>query len=666
MRSAPYAYDAMSRLRSRMYPDTTSVGFTYTPTGRRATASDARGVTSYAYDTRDRVVATVYPDGRELDYAYDARGARTKLTAKVGASVLTTTTRYDASGRAIEIVDPTGRKTTLAYDAAGQRTALTYPNGTTTSYTYDMRGRVARIHAGADATDVTSFAYTMDAAGRRTRIDELAGVTRMYGYDGIDRLTSEAVTGSLAYVKTFAYDPVGNRLTQTTTGAGADVVTYGYDTRDRLLTENATSYAYDANGNTTTKSGEATYAWDFDNRLVGVSTTASGKVANDYDVDGTRVRTTVTPPAPGATSVTNLLVDTAGGLSHVVAETDAAGALTALYVRDGGELLAVMRPAGGGTWTTRWVHADALGSVRALTDEDGVVIDARAYEAFGTMNVEAGSDPLPYRFAGEPFEGVSGLANHRARWMDSGLGRFHGMDPADALVRVPSTLHRYAYARAEPIDRIDPSGQFDMVSVGGILGSLNLGIGDLVSLRPFMNAASGQNGIFPAGCMPSHASGTCNQVVLGRQLQDALLYINLTATGKLLIGSLINVVLTQVDFKKGGKDTALGKLVTWDPFQGLGIRANLGDYLTGRAAAGQTYSSILTPALGLAHELGHTTGSTDPDDNIGLWEKPIARQLRELGFSEGLRDSYDAKVDRVEVWDSTSNSLVPEGLQCER
>ena len=465
----------MSRLTSRTSPDTTSVGFTYTPTGRRATASDARGVTSYAYGTRDRVVATVYPDGRELDYAYDARGARTKLTAKVGASVLTTTTRYDASGRAIEIADPTGRKTTLAYDAARQRTALIYPNGTTTSYTYDTRGRVARIHAGADATDVTSFAYTMDAAGRRTRIDELAGVTRTYGYDGIDRLTSEAVTGSLAYVKTFAYDPVGNRLTQTTTGAGADIVTYGYDMRDRLLVENTTSYAYDANGNTTSKSGEATYTWDFEDRLVGVSTTESGTVANDYDVDGTRVRTTVTSPTPGADGVKNLLVDTTGGLSHVVAETGAAGTLTALYVRDGDELLAVMRPADTGTWTTRWIHHDVLGSVRALTDEAGVVVDARGYEAFGTKNVEAGSDPLPYAFAGEPFENASKLAYHRARWVDARLGRFFGIDPLVHEGPSRGVAHLFVYSDDDPLGRTDPSGNESMASVTVTVSITGLG-----------------------------------------------------------------------------------------------------------------------------------------------------------------------------------------------
>ena len=248
-----------------------------------------------------------------------------------------------------------------------------------------------------------------------------------------------------------------------TTGAGAASVGYSYDTRDRLTTESGATYAYDANGNITSKSGEATYAWDFENRLTSVTMSNGTVVRHAYDVDGNRVQTSVTPSG-GAATVTNFLVDAAGGLSHVVAESDAAGALGALYVRAANELFAVMRPGAG--WTTRYVHHDSVGSVRALTDETGVVVDARGYEAFGTMNVEAGSDPLPYRFAGEPFDGTSKLAYHRARWMDSRLGRFAGIDPFAGAVRDPRSLHGYAYAANDPSNKVDPNGrEFDLVSM---------------------------------------------------------------------------------------------------------------------------------------------------------------------------------------------------------
>jgi RHS repeat-associated protein len=186
-------------------------------------------------------------------------------------------------------------------------------------------------------------------------------------------------------------------------------------------------------------------------------------VAHTYDPDGNRVQTSVTPSG-GTATITNMLVDTVGcascggGLSQVVAETDGTASLTALYVRAGDELLAVMRPAGGGAWTTRFVHQDWLGSVRALTDETGTTTDTRGYEAFGTKNVEAGNDTLTYGFAGEPFQAESSLAYHRARWMDARVGRFEGMDPLQGVPERPSTLHAYSYGDGDPIDTVDPTG----------------------------------------------------------------------------------------------------------------------------------------------------------------------------------------------------------------
>jgi YD repeat-containing protein len=65
--------------------------------------------------------------------------------------------------------------------------------------------------------------YTLGLSGLRARVDEAGGVSRTYGYDPLNRLTSETVTGAgvADYRKTFTYDPVGNRMSQVTTGAGA-------------------------------------------------------------------------------------------------------------------------------------------------------------------------------------------------------------------------------------------------------------------------------------------------------------------------------------------------------------------------------------------------------------------------------------------------------------
>ena len=129
--------------------------------------------------------------------------------------------------------------------------------------------------------------------------------------------------------------------------------------------------------------------------------------------------------------------------------------------------------------------------MRALTDETGTTIDTRGYEAFGTKNVEAGSDPLTYGFAGEPFQQDSMLAYHRARWMDARVGRFEGMDAFDGDDMKPGTLHRYLYGSDQPTGHVDPSGNDDI----GLVADF--------SLRSIFNSFTGTpNGLYK-GTVPN-------------------------------------------------------------------------------------------------------------------------------------------------------------------
>jgi len=331
-----YTYDSLGRLLSRTYPDASVVSFTYTPDGRRATAVDARGTTSYAYDARRRLVQETYPDGRTLAFTYDAHGERTGVTANVGGQSLTTTTGYDPDGRPNQVTDPLGRAFSLTYDAAGNRSSIAYPNATNTSYGYDPLNRLTSLTTtGTTASDVVqSYAYSLDAAGKRTAVAESGGVGRAYGYDAIDRLTTETVTGSLAYSKAFTYDSVGNRLTQTTTGAGASGLTYTYDTRDRLSTAataggSTVTYSYDGNGNLIAKSDEASYAWDFENRLTAVDPNV-GPVNHTYDADGNRVRTVAPSGEAQAAAACN-----GNGATFVTSDTTTQGNWQGAYGSDG-------------------------------------------------------------------------------------------------------------------------------------------------------------------------------------------------------------------------------------------------------------------------------------------------------------------------------------------
>jgi YD repeat-containing protein len=141
--------------------------------------------------------------------------------------------------------------------------------------------------------------------------------------------------------------------------------------------------------------------WDFEDRLVKVTKADGTVVENVYDVDGVLVRMSVNGVAM------DLLVDTSGGLSHVVAEVDSSGAVSVLYVRAGDLLLEEVR---GGV--VKMYEADGLGSVRGLLDVSGAKTDTYSYEAFGSTLSSTDTDANPYRFAGVASHVVPPAASH--------------------------------------------------------------------------------------------------------------------------------------------------------------------------------------------------------------------------------------------------------------
>ena len=71
-----FQYDADNKLSAEQFPEGNTTLFTYTPTERRQTITDTRGVTRFAYDVCDRLISRTDPSGRSVQYTYDAAGTR--------------------------------------------------------------------------------------------------------------------------------------------------------------------------------------------------------------------------------------------------------------------------------------------------------------------------------------------------------------------------------------------------------------------------------------------------------------------------------------------------------------------------------------------------------------------------------------------------------------
>jgi len=281
--------------------------------------------------------------------------------------------------------------------------------------------------------------YAVDAVGNRTsKTDQLSGATSNFTYDAIYQLT-QAVQG-LNTTESYTYDAVGNRLSS----LGASP--YSYNSSNELTAKPGVAYTYDSNGNTLTKvdsTGTTTDAWDFENRLTSVTLPGSGgTVSFKYDPFGRRIQKS------SASGTTDYLYDGA----NVIEEVDSSGAVLARYTQGSGldEPLAVLRSG-----TTTYYEADGLGSVTSLSNSTGALANTYTYDSFGNLSASTGTVTNPLRYTAREFESETGLYYYRARYYDSGTGRFLGEDPLK-VNGVPKNV--YGYVLNNPVRYVDPDG----------------------------------------------------------------------------------------------------------------------------------------------------------------------------------------------------------------
>ena len=470
-----FQYDAMNRLVRRSFPGGSAVTATYTPTGRRNTLTDARGATVYQYDADDRLAHITHPGGEVVTYTYDGNGGLQQLSSPSGA----VSYEYDALNRLRRVSTPTGAFQ-YDYDLAGNPLQITAPNGVVSQSSYDARNLLTQIQHTLGGSTIGSFANSFSPTGRRLLMTEADSSVETYAYDSLDRLQSEARTGTNPRSISYEYDAVGNRTRMVRDGVATD---FSYDVDDRLLSAGGTTYTYDHNGNLvsqTSATAATTYDWDFENRLLS-ATGPSGVTQFAYDADGHRVE------RRAVDGVTQFLVDAHNltRLPQVLEERDGVGGLRARYTY-GTDLLAMTQGA-----ATSFYQYDGLGSTRILTDATGRVTDTYNYEAYGNLAASTGSTANPYRFAGEQFEPSVGFYNLRARNYDTTVGRFLGRDPEPGSLGDPRSRHPFAYTHGDPVNLIDPTGRFTLIEV-----SVSL---DVASVQASFDSKLVKNFFFPVG-----------------------------------------------------------------------------------------------------------------------------------------------------------------------
>jgi RHS repeat-associated protein len=449
-----YEYDAMSRLLVTR-PDPTlnepDVVFTYTPTGRRKTMVDVSGTTNYTYDDRDRLLTKQAPAGT-LTYGYDAADNVTSIRSS-NVDGTSFDYGYDDLGRLDRVIDNQNSPgiTQYTYDDVGNLKTDLRPNGVKAEYTYSPLNRLTNLTIDKAGATFASYAYTTDKTGRRLSLTESGGRTYTYTYDETYKLTREVMAGDPDPAKNgtvnYTYDAAGNRLSRISSLPGIPSANTAYDVNDRRTDE-----SYDANGNARVSSGHS-YVYDFENRIKSAD---GGAVRIVYDGDGNLASKTV----GGVT--TRYLVDevNATGYSQVLEEV-VNGEVQKRYTY--GHSIISQRQKINGVWTTSFYSMDGHGSVRQLTNTDGVVTDTYSYDAFGKLISQTGSTPNVYLYSGERFDPDLGLYHLRARYYNADHGRFTSMDPFPGFMEEPLGLHKYLYVHADPVNFVDPLGLAEAV-----------------------------------------------------------------------------------------------------------------------------------------------------------------------------------------------------------
>jgi RHS repeat-associated protein len=291
-RVTTFIYDAKGNLKTKtVTADGTSQTWQYTYTNGLLTRvngprTDVSDITNYTYDTLGNLASITNALGHIVQIpSYDVHGR--PLTV-VAPNLVTTTFAYDLRGR-LTSLNRAGYITTYEYDAAGLPRQITFPNQTFLRYSHDAAHRMIRI---ADSAN-NQIDYQLDAMGNRiqTSIHDPSGVLVAKINQTINSLNQVSlVTNAVGASTGFTYSPGGNLIS--TTDPLNRTTNYTYDALNRRVSETdslgfATAWQYDGQGLLqyveNPKGATTSYTHDkFGNQLQ-LQSPATGITTNTFD-----------------------------------------------------------------------------------------------------------------------------------------------------------------------------------------------------------------------------------------------------------------------------------------------------------------------------------------------------------------------------------------------
>ena len=524
-KATTYTYDKQRRITAITKPSGKSIAMTYSG-GRLAQVATAEATTTYTYDCGDNPSA-IESGNERFDFTYDG----SLLTSVVQSGVLNQTLTYGynsdlrvgsftyAGGSEAYVYNMDGQltevgNTEITYNELnGLPTAITRADGNfSKSMTYNGYGEIdgQTVQSGG-VTKYENVVSERTLTGKIKRRSENVGGGIMdgtdydYGYDDRGRLIEVKADGQA--VESYAYDANGNRESATGNGVTASA---SYTLDDQLVVYGQNTYLYDDDGylaEKTTPDGTTTYTYGTLGELKSV-VKPDGTVIRYYqnannqrvakEINGTIVEKYLWEDLTTLLAVYKVNGEAReGALGY-----DGNDSLTSRF-EYAGERMPYKMTTGEGT--VYYLAYDQVGTLKAVTTEDGTIVKKVEYDTFGNVLSDSASDfKVPFGFAGGLYDPDTGLTRFGYRDYDAETGKWTAKDP---IGFDGGDTNLYGYVLGDPINLIDPEGLAGggprkwypqpPVVVGGQGGNLNPNFPWQYNVNPLGSSRVPKNFISP-------------------------------------------------------------------------------------------------------------------------------------------------------------------------
>lgn len=521
-----FVYDAAGRTTEKTIVGTntnTKTTYVYNPSNNLITSSsfvnnlESTTITNtFEYDSYKRISKTIENTPyavftKELTYDTFGRADKETSTASISGKSSSKVLKHTyQNGFAWQIVDDATQQVlwqTNSLNERGQLTGASLGNGMTVSNTYDQYGYASQFKFDRTVTNpgnVMTLTTTFEPkrGNLTSRTNNLFNWNENFTFDELDRLLT--FNNALGQQETQSYDAKG-KITQNSVGTYNYTVTgKTYQNNSITLSPSAESY-YKNRGAGANSAPKMALDVTYNTFKSPVTIKEQGRDGNYIDYlsftynDGNDRSTMFYGGSQEDKLLRPLRKHYSADGTMEIKENRTTGAIEFVtYIGGDGYSAPLVVKSNGTVQNYLYLHRDYQGTILAVTDNAGAIVEKRLFDAWGAvLKVQngAGTDlglltVLDRGYTGHEHLQSVGIINMNGRIYDPKLHRF--LQP-DNFIQDPANTqnyNRYGYVLNNPLKYTDPSGEEAItfgaaVLIGAVIAATTYTITALVADVPF-------------------------------------------------------------------------------------------------------------------------------------------------------------------------------------